>query len=179
MGLLDFFKKLFGFKKPKKKKSFKKTSNSNPLKKSQRKFKKKTSKRSKKKIKRTPHKRQKPKTRQKAQIKSIPRKKSSKSKKFQKTFSKTLKRMKTPQEKEIGIITHYFGKISVGVIKLRAPLKVGEKIHIKGATTDFFQTVDSMQINHQNVNYAQRGQEVGIKVAQKVRENDKVYKVVY
>ena len=169
MGLLEFFKKLFGFKKSKRKKSFKKTSKNNPLKRTQRKSKKKTSKRSKKRIKRTLHKKQRPKT----------RKKSSKSKKLQKTLSKTLKRIKTPQEKEIGIITHYFGKISVGVIKLRAPLKVGEKIHIKGATTDFFQTVDSMQINHQNVSYAQRGQEVGIKVAQKVRENDKVYKVVY
>ena len=81
-----------------------------------------------------------------------------------------------PKEKEIGVITHYFSKLSVGIIKLKAELKVGDKIHIKGAHDDFTQTVRSMQYNHKDISHARRGLEVGIKVPQKVHENDKVYK---
>lgn len=82
------------------------------------------------------------------------------------------------KETEIGLVTHYFGKISVGVIKLKAPLRLGDKIHIKGANDDFYQLVTSMQLNHQDISSAPRGAEIGIKVNQRVHENDKVYRVV-
>lgn len=82
------------------------------------------------------------------------------------------------KEVEIGVITHYFGKISVGIIKLSKPLKVGDEIHVKGAHDDFSQSIDSMQIEHEKVAEAKPGQQVGIKVLGKVHENDKVFKVV-
>ena len=82
------------------------------------------------------------------------------------------------QEKEIGKITHYFGKISVGIIELTDSLKVGDNIHIKGTHTDFTQKVDSMQIEHQNVQEAKAGDFVGIKVIEKVHPKDKVYKII-
>lgn len=82
------------------------------------------------------------------------------------------------EEKLIGKITHYFGNISVGIIELAEELKVGDKIHIKGSSTDFEQTVDSIQIEHQNVDSAKSGDAIGIKVDQKVKENDQVYKVL-
>lgn len=77
---------------------------------------------------------------------------------------------------EIGRITHFFTKISVAVIELIAPLAVGDTIMIKGPTTDFEQVVDSMQIEHNNVQRAEAGQSIGLRVAQRVRENDMVYK---
>ena len=80
-------------------------------------------------------------------------------------------------EKEIGVITHYYGKIGVGIIQLSDTLKVGDTIHIKGHTTDFTQTVSSMQIEHQNVQEAKAGDLVGLKVEQKVHPNDRVFKV--
>lgn len=82
-----------------------------------------------------------------------------------------------PKGKEIGVITHHFGKISVGIIKLTSTLALGDKIHIKGAHDDFTQTVKAMQINHQDVTEARKGAEVGIKVNKPVHENDKVYKL--
>lgn len=82
------------------------------------------------------------------------------------------------QEKEIGMITHWFGHISVGIIELSDMLKVGDTIHVKGVHDDFTQTIDSMQIEHENVTEAKKGDMVGIKVAQKVHPHDKVYKVV-
>lgn len=81
-------------------------------------------------------------------------------------------------EKLIGKITHYFGNINVGIIELTSELKVGDKIHIKGSSTDFDQAIDSMQIEHQNVDSAKSGDAVGIKAVQKVKENDQVYKVL-
>jgi len=80
-------------------------------------------------------------------------------------------------EKEIGKITHYFGKIEVGIIELIDSIKVGDTIHIKGDSSDFNQTLDSMQINHQNVETANSGDGVGVKFNEKVRVNDIVYKV--
>jgi len=81
------------------------------------------------------------------------------------------------EEKKIGVITHYFGHISVGIIKLDAPLKVGDNIHIKGAHDDIAQSVDSMQIEHKDVESAGKGDEVGIKVVEKVHPHDEVYLV--
>jgi putative protease len=77
---------------------------------------------------------------------------------------------------EIGRITHFFSKISVAVIELKKPLKVGDTVAIKGPTTDFEQPVDSMQIEHEDVQKAEAGQSIGLKVAQRVRETDIVYK---
>jgi translation elongation factor EF-1alpha len=82
------------------------------------------------------------------------------------------------QEKEIGIITHYFGHVNVGIVKLSDTIKVGEKIHIKGHATDITQDVDSMQIEHASVSEAKNGDSVGVKVTAKVHLNDKVYKVI-
>ncbi len=77
---------------------------------------------------------------------------------------------------EIGKITHFFSKIGVAVIELKKPLKVGDTIALKGPTTDFEQRVDSMQIEHENVKEAKAGQSIGLKVAERVRETDAVYK---
>jgi len=83
--------------------------------------------------------------------------------------------MAEKKEKPIGEITHYFSKLEVGIIKLKASLKVGEKIKIKGATTDFEQAVDSIQIEHEQVDKAKKGDIIGVKVGDKVREGDLVY----
>ena len=77
---------------------------------------------------------------------------------------------------EVGRITHFFSKISVAVIELKSPLKVGDTIAVKGPTTDFEQVVDSMQIEHESVQKAEAGQSVGLRVLQRVRETDIVYK---
>ena len=78
---------------------------------------------------------------------------------------------------EVGRITHFYPKISVAIVELKAPLSIGDKILIKGATTNFEQTVESMQIEHKNIESAEAGQIIGLKVKDRVRENDKVYKI--
>ena len=79
--------------------------------------------------------------------------------------------------KEIGKVTHYYTKLGVAVIELTDTLKVGDKIKIKGATSDFEQPVESMQIEHENIEEAKAGQSIGMKVKEHVREHDVVYKV--
>ncbi len=81
------------------------------------------------------------------------------------------------EEKEIGIVTHYFGKISVGIVQLKDELKVGDTIHIKGVHDDFTQIVESMQIEHKSVEKAKKGDLVGIKIINKVHPNDRVFLV--
>lgn len=81
-------------------------------------------------------------------------------------------------EVEIGKVTHYFSKIGVAVVELTDTLKVGDIIHIKGHTTDFTQQVESMQVNHNAIQEAKAGDAIGLKVVDKVREGDKVFKVV-
>lgn len=81
------------------------------------------------------------------------------------------------EEKLIGKITHYYSNIGVGIIELEDSISVGDRLHIKGASTDFEQQVDSMQIEHESVEKAEAGQVVGIKVAEKVRDGDLVYKI--
>jgi len=78
---------------------------------------------------------------------------------------------------EVGKVTHFFSKIGVAVVDLTATLSVGDRIRIQGPTTDFEQTVDSMQIEHENVKTAKKDQSVGLKVKERVRENDTVYKL--
>jgi putative protease len=77
---------------------------------------------------------------------------------------------------EIGHIIHFFPKISVAVVELTLPLSVGNRILVKGPTTDFEQTVDSMQIDKKAIERAEGGQSVGLKVNQPVKEKDVVYK---
>ena len=84
--------------------------------------------------------------------------------------------MADKKEKEIGKVSDYFAKIEVAAIKLSKGLKVGDKIHVKGATTDFEQEVKSMQIHKDPVETAKKGDEIGIKVKKKVRKGYKVYK---
>ena len=82
------------------------------------------------------------------------------------------------KEVKIGEIAHYFGKISVAAIKLTDEgLKVGDTIHIKGHTSDFMQKIESIQIEHNSVTEAKKGEDIGIKVSEHVREKDEVYKV--
>lgn len=85
---------------------------------------------------------------------------------------------KERKEEEVGVITHYFGKINVGVVKVtKGSLKLGDKIRIKGATTDFEQEVKSLQVDHQDVSEVKEGEEAGMKVDDRVREEDKVFKI--
>ncbi len=81
-------------------------------------------------------------------------------------------------EKLAGIITHYFGKINVAVLKVTdGEFKTGETIHIKGKHSDFVQTIGSMQVEHKSVEIAKKGDEVGLKVDQPAHEHDEVYLV--
>jgi len=80
------------------------------------------------------------------------------------------------EEKVIGRITHYFPKVRAAVLKLRAPLAVGEKIKIKGHTTDFIQTVSSLQIDHVVLQQAKKGDIIGLQVQSRVRRHDMVTK---
>ena len=82
------------------------------------------------------------------------------------------------EEKLIGKITHYFGKIQVAIIELTDAIKIGDKVRIKGNSTDFEQEVDSMQIDHANVEKAKKGESIGIKVGETVREGDEVYLIL-
>lgn len=82
------------------------------------------------------------------------------------------------QEKEIGKITHYFGHLGVGIIELSDTLKLGDTIHILGHSEDFTQKVDSLQIEHAEVQEGKKGDSIGLKVNQKVHEHDKVFKVI-
>jgi putative protease len=83
-----------------------------------------------------------------------------------------------PELEEIGKITHFFPKINVVVVELKASLSMGDRIRIQGPTTDFEQTVESMQIEHKDVKTTKAGQSVGLKVSQRVRENDTIYKII-
>ncbi len=80
-------------------------------------------------------------------------------------------------KKEIGKIEHFYPKISVAVVKLTGALKVGDKISIEGHDNVVEQTVDSMQVEHESIEKAKKGDAVGLKTAKPVKENDKVFKV--
>jgi putative protease len=80
-------------------------------------------------------------------------------------------------EEKVGTITKYFSNIGVAAIQMDGSLSVGDTIHIQGHTTDFKQEVDSMQIENQSVERAGPGADVGIKVQDRVREHDVIYKV--
>jgi translation elongation factor EF-1alpha len=81
-----------------------------------------------------------------------------------------------PEEK-VGVVKDYFAKISVAGIDITGKLKAGDTIHIKGHTTDFEQVVESMQIEHDQVEEARPGDAIGVKVNERCRGGDMVYKV--
>lgn len=78
---------------------------------------------------------------------------------------------------EVGRVSRYFGKVGVAAIEIHGgELRVGDTIRIRGTTTDFSQTVESMEVEHQPVQVAGPGQLVGVKVRERAREHDLVYK---
>lgn len=74
-----------------------------------------------------------------------------------------------------GVVTHFYNHLGVGSVKLRAPLHIGDHIHIQGHTTSFDQTVSHLQLNHKDVASGKKGDEVGMQVDNRVREGDAVY----
>lgn len=76
----------------------------------------------------------------------------------------------------IGTVTHYFGHLGVAAISLTAPLAVGDRIHIRGHTTDLEETVGSMEIEHGSVDRAGPGDDVAINVSDHVREHDQIFR---
>jgi len=80
-------------------------------------------------------------------------------------------------EERVGIVKDYFAKIGVAGIDVEKTLRVGDRIHIKGHTTDLEETVESIQIEHAQVEQAKRGDAIGIKVADRCRGGDVVYRV--
>jgi putative protease len=81
------------------------------------------------------------------------------------------------EKKKVGVVTHYFGKIGVAAIMLEDVLEVGSRISIEGTSTNFEQNVESMQVDRESIQKGKSGQEIAIKVLDRVRENDIVYVV--
>jgi len=81
-------------------------------------------------------------------------------------------------EKMIGTVSDFFARPVVAASEVTAPLKTGDKIHIKGPTTDLELSVDSMQIDNVPVEEAKSGDSIGVKVPERVRTGDTVYKIV-
>ena len=77
---------------------------------------------------------------------------------------------------EIGKVLHYYSRIGVAVIELKAPLSIGDQILVKGQTSDFEQVIESMQIEHVNVSAAKKGDSIGLKVDKLVKPNDILFK---
>ncbi len=81
-------------------------------------------------------------------------------------------------EEEIGRITHYFAKVNVGILEMtKGELRIGDTIHVKGHTTDFYQKIKSMQVDHNSVESVKSGDLIGLEVENPVREKDLVFKV--
>jgi U32 family peptidase len=90
-----------------------------------------------------------------------------------KVKKKSAKKVTVP--KPIGAVTHFYGNLSVAIVKFSKPVASGTTVRFKGATTDFLQTIKSMQFDHKTIETAKKGQEIGIKVDGKVREGDEVF----
>jgi translation initiation factor IF-2 len=81
-------------------------------------------------------------------------------------------------EEKVGVVTHYFGKIDVAGVEItQGELRVGDTIHVRGHTSDFTQQVEALQIEHLAVEVARAGDAVGVKVVDRAREHDEVFKV--
>ncbi len=85
--------------------------------------------------------------------------------------------MAEPQMEQIGKISAFFAHPSAAIVELTAPLRVGERIYVKGHTTDFQQVVDSMQLDHQPVQDAVAGHSIAVKMQERCRKGDVVYKL--
>ncbi|MBU5537604.1 MAG: translation elongation factor-like protein [Candidatus Aenigmatarchaeota archaeon] len=81
------------------------------------------------------------------------------------------------EKKLVGKVTHYYNKIGVAIVELEDDLQQGDQISIEGTTTNIQQIADSMQIEHQPVKVAHKGDSIGLKVSDKVRPGDVVYKL--
>ncbi len=86
------------------------------------------------------------------------------------------KKPKAPKAaKPIGMVTHFYSNIGVAIVKFKKEVGVGARVHFKGVTTDFDETITSMQYDHKPIETAPKGKEIGIKVKDKVREGDEVF----
>ena len=81
------------------------------------------------------------------------------------------------KDKAVGKVAHYYTHLGVAVVELTDTLKIGDKIRIKGATSDFEQTIDSMRIEKDKIEEAKKGQSIGLKVKEHARMHDVVYKL--
>lgn len=79
--------------------------------------------------------------------------------------------------KLVGEVTHFYNRIGVAVVDLKDDLQVGDQVHFFGRSTDFRQEVTSMQVEHEQISEAGKGQEVAVKVERRVRKRDKIYKL--
>jgi putative protease len=98
--------------------------------------------------------------------------KSTKSLKTEQTKAKP-----TAEKKRVGVITHFFDKISVAVVKVEAPIAIGDELSIEGPQTNFKMKVESMQVEHQPIKAAKKGDDIGLKVPLPVRVKDVVFKI--
>jgi putative protease len=113
-------------------------------------------------------------TKKKETKKKEVKKKDAKKKKLEKKEAKE-KDIKS-KEVFVGIVANYFDHVGVAAVKLEAGLKKGDKIRVVGGNVDFEQTVDSMQIQHKVITEAKKGDDVGIKLKEKVRKDYKIFK---
>ena len=96
-------------------------------------------------------------------------------KKAKKAVKKTVALTMPPVQKPIGRVTHFYSHLKVAIVKFNKDVKVGIKLHYKGATTDFTDIIKSMQFNHAPIKLAKKNKQIGIKVKKQVREGDKVF----
>ena len=97
-----------------------------------------------------------------------------------KSIKKTVKKLKAGFEgtlEKVGKVTHYFPKVKAAAVKILKNVKTGDEIYIKGHTTDFKETIASMQLDHVVINEGKKGQEIGLLVKSRVRIGDGVYKI--
>jgi len=80
-------------------------------------------------------------------------------------------------EKLVGEVTHYYGRIAVAAVRLSGRLSLGDRIHVLGHTSDFVQEVTSMEIEHQSIEEALPGQEIGLRIVSRARQGDQVYRL--
>lgn len=89
------------------------------------------------------------------------------------------KKIVAPNEEFVGMVTHYFPKVKAAVVKVsKGELALGDKIHIKGHTTDFTQEINSMQIEHVSIDRAKKGDEIGLRVKSRIRIHDNICKLL-
>ncbi len=108
----------------------------------------------------------------------MPAKKAIKKKTAKKIPAKITKPKKAASiQKPIGRVTHFYGQIKVAIVIFKKPIKKGTMVVFSGATTNFTQVINSMQFDHQTIEVAPKGQEIGLKVQKRVREGDELYAV--